>query len=108
MPKKTPQEVLSNWKNTWDLSNDSAVAVSPAAFNLAINMLHLIWQRFLLLFFMASSGGRLKLANVFSFLFTSKETEAFFCRFCDTVYQGTIHETKAGVILTLDVLAFSY
>lgn len=68
MPKKTPQEVLSNWKNTWYLCKDSAVAVSPAAFNLAINMLHLIWQRFVLLFFMASSGGRLKLANVFSFL----------------------------------------
>ena len=44
MPKKTPQEVPSNWKNTWNLCNDSTVAVSPAAFNLAINMLHLTLQ----------------------------------------------------------------
>lgn len=107
MPKKTPQEVLSNWKNTWYLCKDSAVAVSPAAFNLAINMLHLIWQRFVLLFFMASSGGRLKLANVFSFLLPVRKLRLVVV-FVTQCYQGTIHETEACVILTLDVLAFSY
>lgn len=57
MPETTPvrETVASTRKNTLHLCSNNAVAKNHADFNLAVNMLHLIWRRFMLLFFRVSS-----------------------------------------------------
>lgn len=60
LPRSTAiqTEVLSDWKNTPCLCSNKAVLKRCAEFNLATSMLHLIWQRLLLL--------QIMLANVTS------------------------------------------
>lgn len=52
------KEDPSNWEKMLYPSSNNGVAVNYTDFNLAINMLHLIGQRLVLLFFMVSSGSR--------------------------------------------------